>query len=106
MQNPPIPAEGHHDSSGIIVAPCYRDSTGITSVNSGYQFLTRRRTTMLHSFGKLPYSNGQIAKTEEHGMVTLPEPEVLEMMGGTQGVPMDALIRSGVSLFAIDNLSR
>ncbi|MGV8919320.1 MAG: antitoxin Xre/MbcA/ParS toxin-binding domain-containing protein [Pseudomonas sp.] len=38
-------------------------------------------------------------------MITQPDSQVLEMMGGTQGVPMDALIRAGVSLVAIDNLS-
>ena len=39
-------------------------------------------------------------------MITQPDYQVLEMMGGIPGEPMDLLIRSGVSLEAIDNLSR
>lgn len=38
-------------------------------------------------------------------MITHPDFQVLEMMAGTPGVPADLLIRSGVSLEAIDNLS-
>ncbi|WP_397453189.1 antitoxin Xre/MbcA/ParS toxin-binding domain-containing protein [Pseudomonas sp. NA-150] len=105
MQNQQIAAEGLHDSSGIIVARCYRDSTGITPVNACYQFLTKASARILHPAGKLPYSNRQTASVMEKGMITQPDSQVLEMMGGTKGVPMDALIRAGVSLVAIDNLS-
>ncbi|MCQ2998873.1 DUF2384 domain-containing protein [Pseudomonas syringae] len=39
-------------------------------------------------------------------MITHPDFQVLELMAGTPGQPMDLLIRSGVSLEAIDNLSQ
>jgi putative toxin-antitoxin system antitoxin component (TIGR02293 family) len=43
--------------------------------------------------------------TVEAGMVNQPDFQVLEMMAGIPGQPMDLLIRTGVSLEAIDNLS-
>ncbi|EPJ76622.1 hypothetical protein CFII64_25963 [Pseudomonas sp. CFII64] len=54
----------------------------------------------------LPYSFRQIAVSLEEGMIVQPDFQVLEMMGGIPGEPMDLLIRTGVSLEAIDNLSR
>jgi putative toxin-antitoxin system antitoxin component (TIGR02293 family) len=35
-----------------------------------------------------------------------PESQVMELMGGAKGARMDAVIRGGVSLVAIDNLSK
>ncbi|RMR02633.1 hypothetical protein ALP94_04140 [Pseudomonas savastanoi pv. glycinea] len=42
----------------------------------------------------------------ETGMITHPDFQVLELMAGIPGQPMELLIRSGVSLEAIDNLSQ
>ena len=39
-------------------------------------------------------------------MTTQPDYQVLEMMGGIHGESLDMLIRSGVTLAAIDNLAR
>jgi len=39
-------------------------------------------------------------------MTTQPDYQVLEMMGGIPGESLDMLIRSGVTLAAIDNLAR
>ena len=39
-------------------------------------------------------------------MITHPDFQVLELMAGIPGQPMELLIRSGVSLEAIDNLSQ